>query len=153
MTIIMTPQVFRQPPSVEYLSHYCPGGLHPVHLGNTSSEELHVLSRLREGVEEQGQQYVIQLLDHFEHEGPNGIYQCFVKEVLGPILSQEIDEVHPEDCFPPEVSRRLVSQVAMGVNFLHKRCSPWRSSSRKPSALLPENFSLELAGKRRKISR
>jgi len=89
--------------------------------GKSPSEELQVFSRLREGVEEEGQQYVIQLLDHFEHEGPNGAYQCIVTELLGPNLTSDIEDLYPDECFPLEIARRFVGQLAMGVNFLHKR--------------------------------
>ncbi|KAF7328011.1 Protein kinase [Mycena kentingensis (nom. inval.)] len=36
---------------------------------------------------EDGSQHVVQILDHFVHEGPNGRHQCLVQEVLGPSFS------------------------------------------------------------------
>ena len=39
-----------------------------------------------------GRENIIQLLDDFEHEGPNGTYQCLVFELLGPSVLSEAEE-------------------------------------------------------------
>jgi len=40
----MTAHVFRQPPSVEYLGHYCPGGFHPVHLSDAFKDGRYIVA-------------------------------------------------------------------------------------------------------------
>lgn len=40
--------------------------------------------------------YIIQLLDGFLHEGPNGTHQCLVFELLGPTLANIVNLYHHE---------------------------------------------------------
>ena len=87
---------------------------------NSSSEELRVLQHLQAG-EGEGKEYVIQLLDHFEHEGPNGVHLCIVTEVLGPSLASQFFEVFPDDKLPLEFAKRFISQATKGVRYLHSR--------------------------------
>ncbi|KAK7061247.1 kinase-like domain-containing protein [Favolaschia claudopus] len=93
--------------------------------GNNTSEEeeLKVLSRLQseEDSEEEGRQYVMQLLDHFVHTGPNGLHRCIVTELLGPSLASDIEDLYPTERFPPSIARALIRQIAYGVRFLHRK--------------------------------
>lgn len=58
--------------------------------GNPGSDETKVLSCLYTHHEDdEGKDYVMQFLDHFDHEGPNGVHRCIVTEVLGPSLIAE----------------------------------------------------------------
>lgn len=83
------------------------------------SREISVLSRLQgEGL---GKEYVMQLIDHFQHKGPNGTHQCVVTELLGPNLNSDTEDVYPNEVFPPSVAKRLIAQITLGVSYLHKR--------------------------------
>ncbi|KAL8779176.1 MAG: hypothetical protein Q9213_007062 [Squamulea squamosa] len=55
------------------------------------NHEAQVLLRLSQGpASHPGKRHVPQLLDHFEHVGPNGTHSCLVMELLGPdVLSEE----------------------------------------------------------------
>lgn len=70
---------------------------------------------------EDGSRYVMQMLDHFEHSGPNGRHLGIVSEVLGPNLASDIEEFWANEIFPPDVAKRLVAQIGLGVKYLHRR--------------------------------
>ncbi|KAJ6593559.1 kinase-like domain-containing protein, partial [Mycena capillaripes] len=88
-----------------------------------SSAEIEVLTRLRASCDgqEEGQGFVMQMLDHFKHERPNGVHLCIVTEVLGPSLSEDLEDLYPDECLPPNIVRRLITQIGLGVKFLHSR--------------------------------
>ncbi len=54
-----------------------------------------------------------QLIDEFEHTGPNGVHHCTISEVLGPALSSDIEDLYPDEEYP------VVSQIARGLQYLH----------------------------------
>ncbi|KAF7301036.1 Protein kinase [Mycena indigotica] len=88
-----------------------------------SVTELPVLQHLEANFsgQEEGSNHVGQMLDHFVHEGPNGRHQCIVGEVLGPTLASYIGCFWDNDCYPPDMVRRLFGQIALGVTYLHRR--------------------------------
>lgn len=53
-----------------------------------------------------GKGHIVEILDDFESEGPNGRHQCLVTEALGPVLNPSMvsPELSPEaacgSCFP-----------------------------------------------------
>src|SRR5271155_733647 len=57
------------------------------------SRELHNLRALAEH-SKGGSEHIVQLLDDFLHEGPNGCHQCLVFELLGPTVSIYVDDYH-----------------------------------------------------------
>ncbi|KAJ5935369.1 hypothetical protein N7466_004916 [Penicillium verhagenii] len=67
--------------------------------------------------------YIVQLLDAFTHEGPNGVHQCLVLELLGPsvnhVLRDYSDPCSPNDPLEPEIILRLSTQVIKAVRFIH----------------------------------
>jgi len=85
--------------------------------------ELEVLKHLQDRFDENenGNQYVVRMLDHFDHQGPNGLHRCIITELLGPSLASNIEELYDDEIFPPEIAKRFVFQVAMGIKYLHKR--------------------------------
>lgn len=64
--------------------------------------------------------YIVQLLDSFSHEGPNGAHQCLVLELLGPSITKVVQEYY--DCdeeMLPEVITRMSAQLLKAVQFVH----------------------------------
>lgn len=96
--------------------------------------ELEVLKHLRDRFDENedGNQHVVRILDHFDHQGPNGLHHCIVAELLGPSLASHIDELYDDEIFPPELAKRFVFQVALGVKYLHKRNVVHGGNAREP---------------------
>ena len=61
----------------------------------TSARELDVFRGLAElSTGDRVAKHIVQLLDTFQVEGPNGKHQCLVFEILGPTLRLELDEYH-----------------------------------------------------------
>jgi len=64
--------------------------------------------------------YVVQLLDSFTHEGPNGVHQCLVFELLGPSVNQVLSDYHSgRDKLDPETILRMSTQLLKAVKFIH----------------------------------
>jgi serine/threonine-protein kinase SRPK3 len=66
-----------------------------------------------------GQEFLMEFFDDFKVEGPNGIHQCIVTEVLGPSIGTDVDEIYDEEWYPIEIAKMLVTQVIRGVAYLH----------------------------------
>jgi serine/threonine protein kinase len=88
-----------------------------------SCVELVVLRHLQDtfSEKEEGSRHVARMLDHFMHDGPNGRHQCIVEEALGPSLASYVGFVWDEEVIPADIVRQLVGQIALGVEYLHKR--------------------------------
>ena len=57
-----------------------------------SSQEVQILKHLSRGLASHpGKKHIIQLVDWFEHEGPNGTHPCLVFEPLGPSVLDEAE--------------------------------------------------------------
>lgn len=66
-------------------------------------------------------QYIVDLLDDFLHEGPNGCHQCLVFELLGPTINIEIEDLHEiEERLDPENLLRISTQLLQALAFMHK---------------------------------
>ncbi|KAH8831736.1 kinase-like protein [Flagelloscypha sp. PMI_526] len=87
-----------------------------------------------------GRSHVISFLDHFRHQGPNGIHICMVFEVLGENLLGLIKR-HQVDAFSPLASssadtpttkqnkgvpmalvRQIAKQILLGLDYMHQYC-------------------------------
>lgn len=85
------------------------------------SRELSNLEYLnRHSVGDLSASYIIQLLDSFEHEGPNGVHQCLVFELLGPSVKHVINDYSEvRDKLEPEIILRISRQLMIAVGFLN----------------------------------
>ncbi|KAF8992542.1 kinase-like domain-containing protein [Cyathus striatus] len=90
------------------------------------SSELYVARHLKLQQEKPdshpGSEHVIRIYDTFIIEGPNGTHHCIVTEILGITLAEDVTEVygHNNDHFPPNITKKVAGQVALGVAYLHK---------------------------------
>jgi serine/threonine-protein kinase SRPK3 len=63
----------------------------------------------------------IQLFDWFRHEGPNGIHNCLVMELLGPSLETILrTNVEMEDFLAPDTILRTSRQLLEAIEFAHQ---------------------------------
>lgn len=67
-----------------------------------------------------GKKNVIQLLDHFHHEGSNGIHSCLVLELLGSSVFSET-ESYTSNRLPGEISWEASKQIVQGLEYIHAR--------------------------------
>ncbi|RJE21752.1 STYKc [Aspergillus sclerotialis] len=64
--------------------------------------------------------YIVQLLDSFSHEGPNGVHQCLVFELLGPSVDRVLNDYREaQDDLDAETVLRISTQLLTAVKFIH----------------------------------
>lgn len=92
--------------------------------GEKHIDELNILQRTA-SVDPQhpGFSRIVQLLDHFEYNGPHGLHLCLVLEVLGPSLGDVQDLYHAKQWeVPSTVVKRFTKQILVGLDYLHHSC-------------------------------
>ncbi|GJJ15407.1 hypothetical protein Clacol_009683 [Clathrus columnatus] len=87
---------------------------------SSSRSEVAVIQHLQQHATGSGKEYVVEVFDVFEHIGPNGLHHCIVMEVLGPPISSDIEDIYPDEIFPIEIAKRMSTQVAHGLAYIHK---------------------------------
>ncbi len=65
-----------------------------------------------------GREHIVQLLDSFCIEGPNGKHRCLVLELLGPSIPDLLDSYLSDGRLPAQTARSIAHQVLVGVDFL-----------------------------------
>ena len=86
------------------------------------SRELHSLRALAEHSKgNPGSKHIVQLLDDFFHEGPNGCHQCLVFELLGPTVNIEVDDYYEDgERLDTETLLKISTQLLQAVTFMHE---------------------------------
>lgn len=90
-----------------------------------STKDSHELSTLRSLAKHSPgdlcAKHVVQLLDNFLHQGPNGCHRCLVFELLGPTIEMVVSDYHTGgDTLEPETILRLSEQLLQAIAFLHE---------------------------------
>ena len=81
------------------------------------SRELQILQDLRQ---KRAAHQIVQLLDSFVHQGPNGSNQCLIFELLGPSVDFIADDYHMDsDRLDPAIILRIVRQLLKAVASIH----------------------------------
>ncbi|MCJ1331836.1 hypothetical protein MMC10_008528 [Thelotrema lepadinum] len=85
------------------------------------SQELKILLDLQKSSNGHDRDHVIQLLNHFYIEGPNGCHQALVFELIGPGVDQTIEGAAsiPEELDFEEIVEAAVP-LLRGLDFVHK---------------------------------
>ncbi|XP_021751705.1 SRSF protein kinase 3-like [Chenopodium quinoa] len=83
--------------------------------------EIEVLSAIADG-DQTHSKYVVRLIDHFKHTGPNGQHLCMVLEFLGDSLLRLIRYNHHKGMDLDKV-REICKCVLMGLDYLHRECN------------------------------
>ncbi|KAF5543296.1 CMGC SRPK kinase [Fusarium mexicanum] len=91
------------------------------------SQEVKILHHLTKVDHLESSQRITQLLDEFEHKGPNGTHKCLVFEPMGASANQMLLELADrEHKFPsemkytPQMAKRMLRDALKGLTFLHK---------------------------------
>jgi len=91
----------------------------------TDAPELHELEYLQlirgQNVQHSGHSHVIQLRDHFYHEGPNGKHICIVTELLSEDLTS-FSRRWKYDRIPQPLAKVITRQIILGLDYLHNSC-------------------------------
>ena len=93
-----------------------------------STTEIRILRHINQVAPVEGPQYTTQLLDEFEHHGPNGLHKCLVFEPMGPSVNTMVEELpqfkpRMQDMkvrYPPKMAKRILKQSLQGLAFLHE---------------------------------
>lgn len=80
--------------------------------------EIEVLSAIANG-DPSNSKYVVQLIDHFKHTGPNGQHLCMVLEFLGDSLLQLVKHIRYKGLELNKV-REICKCVLTGLDYLHR---------------------------------
>ena len=89
--------------------------------GTDSQELLNLRDLATHAKGDLASKYIVQLLDEFQHEGPNGTHQCLVFELLGPCVDQVLSEHHDDgEPFEQNVILRMCEQLLEAVAFMHE---------------------------------
>ncbi|KAI0873722.1 kinase-like domain-containing protein [Hypoxylon argillaceum] len=65
-----------------------------------------------------GQQHIVQFFDWFNIEGPNGLHQCLVLELLGPSVPQVIESTYQDERLPASLAKSTAHQALVAIDFL-----------------------------------
>ncbi|KAL1962324.1 hypothetical protein VTN77DRAFT_9815 [Rasamsonia byssochlamydoides] len=92
-------------------------------------DEVVILNTLSQStLQHPGKQRLVELLDSFEHQGPNGTHLCLVFEVMGPSVATIADRLPAnillsgtgqQSSFPMWMAKSILRQVLLGIDFLH----------------------------------
>ncbi|KAL5338291.1 serine protein kinase [Aspergillus crustosus] len=63
-----------------------------------------------------GKSHVLQLLDQFEHKGPNGLHLCLVFPVM--MSDSQVITIQEKPCYSGYV-QEILKQILLGLNYLH----------------------------------
>lgn len=92
------------------------------HYTETAVDEIKLLEKVvKANPDAPGRKYVVELLDHFMHRGPNGLHVCMVFEVLGENLLSVIKRYRHQG-IPIHLVRQIIHQVLMGLDYMHREC-------------------------------
>lgn len=64
---------------------------------------------------------VVQLIDYFEHHGPNGKHVCMVFETMGPNVLALIKRYNFKG-IPLDIVRKVAAHTLIGLDYLHRIC-------------------------------
>lgn len=108
------------------------------HYTETALDEIKLLQKVVNAKPDHpGRQYVVSLLDSFEHLGPNGLHVCMVFEVLGENLLGLIKKWNHRG-IPMQLVKQITKQVLLGLDYMHRECGIIHTD------LKPENVLIEI---------
>ncbi|GFF72119.1 protein kinase dsk1 [Aspergillus lentulus] len=93
----------------------------PNHLFSQGSRELRNLRHLeKHSGRSLSSKYIVQLFDAFTHQGPNGLHQCLVFELLGPSVDKVLTDYYDSgDTLETEDILRMTEQLLEAIQFIH----------------------------------
>ncbi|KGQ05656.1 Serine/threonine-protein kinase SRPK [Beauveria bassiana D1-5] len=91
------------------------------------ASEVRILQHLAAVAPAEEQRYITQLLDEFEHRGPNGTHKCLVFEPMGPTVNSMVEELPQfkprrrqlRVRYPPNMAKSILKQSLQALAFLH----------------------------------
>lgn len=90
------------------------------HYAEAARDEIKLLKSLKQDGKKM-EETVVELLDHFEHEGPHGRHVCLAFEVLSKSLLSLIKRFNYHGV-PLPLIRLISRQILEGLDFIHETC-------------------------------
>ncbi|KAH0179481.1 kinase-like protein, partial [Aureobasidium melanogenum] len=87
---------------------------------NCERRVLQALSKPRSTLQSD-RMHIMQLLDSFQHDGPNGIHDCLVFELLGPSVASVVEKQSASDRLPGHVARKACKGLGLALAVLHRQ--------------------------------
>jgi serine/threonine-protein kinase SRPK3 len=88
----------------------------------TAVDEIKLLTKINmTDKDHPGHQYLIKLLDYFDHTGVNGVHICIVFEVLGESLLGLIKR-YKHKGLPIMFVKQISKEILLAMDFLHRKC-------------------------------
>jgi hypothetical protein len=85
-----------------------------------SQELTHLRSLAKRGQGNLSSRYIVQLLDRFTHQGPNGSHLCLVFELLGPSVDAVVQDYNDGgDRLDAETILKTSGQLLEAISFMH----------------------------------
>ncbi|KAK6499172.1 serine/threonine protein kinase, CMGC group [Arthrobotrys musiformis] len=92
------------------------------HYTTTALDEIKLLQKIIAAKPDHpGRQFVVLLLEFFEHNGPNGTHVCMIFEILGENLLDLIKKWNYRG-IPMQLAKQITKQVLLGLDYLHREC-------------------------------
>ncbi|KAL6199809.1 hypothetical protein ACLB2K_029591 [Fragaria x ananassa] len=97
-------------------------------------DEIKILNQIAEG-DPGDEKFVVKLLDHFKHLGPNGQHVCMVFEYLGDNLLTVIKYSDYRGT-PLHMVKEIVFHILVGLDYLHRQLSIIHTDLKPENVLL-----------------
>lgn len=104
------------------------------HYTEAAMDEIKILKQIAEG-DLDGKKYVVKLLDHFKHSGPNGQHVCMVFEFLGDNLLTLI-KYSDYRGIPISMVKEICFHILVGLDYLHRELSIIHTDLKPENVLL-----------------
>ncbi|PON32559.1 Serine/threonine protein kinase [Parasponia andersonii] len=104
------------------------------HYTEAAMDEIKILKQIAEG-DPEDKKYVVKLLDHFKHSGPNGQHVCMVFEYLGDNLLTLI-KYSDYRGIPLHMVKEICFHILTGLDYLHRELSIIHTDLKPENVLL-----------------
>lgn len=93
-----------------------------------STTELQIIRHINQVAPAEASKHITQVLDEFEHHGPNGIHKCLVFEPMGPSVNSMVEELPQfkprkgsmDIRYPIWMAKSILKQSIQALAFLHE---------------------------------
>lgn len=68
-----------------------------------------------------GGKHIVQILDHFSLQEPNGTHESIISECLGPSVADMVEDRLSEQRLPGSVAKSIIKSVIEGLQYMHNQ--------------------------------